>query len=550
MPGGLLNIVAVGNQNIILNGNPSKTFFKSVHHKYTNFGLQKFRIDFDGQKNLRLNEESKFTFKIPRYAELLLDSYIVLTLPSIWSPIYPPQTTNSTWHPYEFKWIKNLGTQMIKEIEISVGGGIIQKYPGQYLYNMIERDFDEAKKKQYYEMTGNINELNDPANTGARVNQYPNAFYNSTTNGSEPSIRGRKLYIPLNCWFTLSSKMAFPLVSLQYNELKIEVTFRPIKELFVIRDVTDSRLPYVQPNFNLPEHNFYRFTQQPPDINLTSESYTNKSTNWNADIHMISTYAFLSNDEAKVFAAKEQKYLIKEVQTYNFKNLSGPKKIKLDSLGMISNWMWYLNRNDNFLRNEWSNYTNWPYDYIPYEIEEANVQGLYTKLNLTSFPNGIGPGLNPTNETQTGLYITGDFQVSNQKDILSKFALLLDGKYRENELDSGVYNYIEKYSKSKGNSPNGLYCYNFCLNTSPYDFQPSGAMNLSKFKNIELELTTYVPPFDISAQTFPICSDGEIIGSNKESWIIYDYTFDLTLFEEKYNVLHFTSGNASLVYSR
>ena len=75
-------------------------------------------------------------------------------------------------------------------------------------------------------------------------------------------------------------------------------------------------------------------------------------------------------------------------------------------------------------------------------------------------------------------------------------------------------------------------------------------MNLSKFKNIELELTTYVPPFDISAQTFPICSDGEIIGSNKESWIIYDYTFDLTLFEEKYNVLHFTSGNASLVYSR
>ena len=26
MPGGLLNIVANGNQNIILNGNPSKTF--------------------------------------------------------------------------------------------------------------------------------------------------------------------------------------------------------------------------------------------------------------------------------------------------------------------------------------------------------------------------------------------------------------------------------------------------------------------------------------------------------------------------------------------
>jgi hypothetical protein len=550
MPGGLLNIVAMGNQNIILNGNPSKTFFKSVYHKYTNFGLQKFRIDFDGQKDLRLSDESKFTFKIPRYAELLLDSYIVVTLPSIWSPIIPPADTSSTWHPYEFKWIKNLGTQMIKEIEISIGGGIIQKYSGQYLYNMVERDFDEAKKKQYYEMTGNVNELNDPANAGSRVNQYPNAYYNSTTSGPEPSIRGRKLYIPLNCWFSLSSKMAFPLVSLQYNELKIEVTFRPIKELFIIRDVTDTRLPYVQPNFNIPEHNFYRFTQQPPDIALTTSSYEDKSTNWNADVHMISTYAFLSNEEAKVFASKEQKYLLKEIQTHHYKNIVGPKKLKINTLGMISSWMWYLNRNDNYLRNEWSNYTNWPYDYLPYEISAAEESGDYTDLTIPAYPSGIGPGYDPSTSGSTGIYITGNFEVSNQKDILSKFGILLDGKYRETEFDAGVYNYIEKYSKSNGNSPNGLYCYNFCLKTNPYDFQPSGAMNLSKFKHIEMELTTYVPPFDLSAQTFPICSDGEIIGSNKDSWIIYDYTFDLTLFEEKYNILQFTSGTAALVYSR
>ena len=48
MPGGLLNLIAVGNQNVILNGNPTKTFFKSTYSKYTNFGLQKFRIDFIG----------------------------------------------------------------------------------------------------------------------------------------------------------------------------------------------------------------------------------------------------------------------------------------------------------------------------------------------------------------------------------------------------------------------------------------------------------------------------------------------------------------------
>ena len=40
-----------------------------------------------------------------------------------------------------------------------------------------------------------------------------------------------------------------------------------------------------------------------------------------------------------------------------------------------------------------------------------------------------------------------NFEVSNQKDILSKFGILLDGKYRETEFDAGVYNYVEKYSK-------------------------------------------------------------------------------------------------------
>ena len=45
MPGGLLNIAAQGAENIILTGNPSKTFFKSTYKKYTNFGLQRFRIE-------------------------------------------------------------------------------------------------------------------------------------------------------------------------------------------------------------------------------------------------------------------------------------------------------------------------------------------------------------------------------------------------------------------------------------------------------------------------------------------------------------------------
>ena len=58
MPGGLLNIISEGTNNVILTGSPTKTFFNVKYAKYTNFGLQKFRLDYDGMRDLRLTEDS------------------------------------------------------------------------------------------------------------------------------------------------------------------------------------------------------------------------------------------------------------------------------------------------------------------------------------------------------------------------------------------------------------------------------------------------------------------------------------------------------------
>ena len=96
MPGGLLNLIAVGQQNIILNGTPKKTFWKTSYSKYTNFGMQKFRLDFNGSRKLRLNDRSTFTFKYPRYGDLVMDTYLVVNLPHIWSPLYPIKDHSST----------------------------------------------------------------------------------------------------------------------------------------------------------------------------------------------------------------------------------------------------------------------------------------------------------------------------------------------------------------------------------------------------------------------------------------------------------------------
>ena len=550
MAGGLLNIISSGNNNIFLTGNPNKTFFKVTYVKYTNFGMQKFRIDYSGLRELRPSEDSHFTFKIPRYADLLMDTYIVLTLPDIWSPVFAPcDETQQKWSPYDFKWIKDLGTHMIKEITINCGGLMLQRYTGEYLAAMVERDFTTEKKQLFDEMTGNVTELNNPAYAFGRTNAYPSAAFTTSSTGAEPSIRGRNLYIPVNTWFTLNSNCAFPLVALQYNELSISVTFRPIQDLFQVRDVHDPdfSFPYVKPNFNESRFQMYRFLQTPPSSYVSAEYYENKISTWNADVHLLSTYCFLSKEETQKFAAEDHVYLVKDVYEHNYENVLGSKRLKVETNGMISNWMWFLRRNDANLRNEWSNYTNWPYHSLPSNITLAPITP-FSDSELT-----VGMGVHPTTTQQnTGITITGNFHPENRKDILETMGILLNGEYRENLMTKDVYQYVEKYVRTKGNAKDGLYCYNFCLNTSPFEYQPSGAINMSKFKNIEIELNTYIPTIDPSGSSFDVvCDDnGNLIGVRKSRYSLYEYSYNLTLFEERYNVLSIIGGNCGMMYAR
>jgi len=509
-----------------------------------------------------------------------MDTYICVTLPSIWSPIHPPATINDMWAPYEYRWIENLGTQMVKEIVISVGGMTLQRFTGNNLMSIVERDLDNTKRELYNEMTGHVPELYNPGCSGARLNQYPNAYRTGNTAGAEPSIRGRKLYIPINAWFTLSSKMAFPLVCLQYNQLQIDVTLRPVKELFTIRDVGDpgNYWPVVQPDFTNPLHQMWRFLYPPPSIDLSLDSYPSIRTDWNADVHLVATYCFLSDEESKIFAANQQKYLIKSYYDWVFNDVTGNRKIKIEnSMGMVASWTMFFQRSDVNMRNEWSNYTNWPYGYLPYDILPApidddwrpsafneNVAQASDMASNSEFPNdryfydkngpknGIGPGINPRDKRLTGLHITGDFQAENQRDILQTMGISLNGKYRENLLDAGVYNYVEKYTRTRGSAKPGIYCYNFCLNADPFDLQPSGAINMSKFNQIELEMATIYPPLDSAAEVKVICNPNtrEIIGMNKPNVNIYLYSYDLHILEERYNVLTFVSGNCGLMYAR
>ena len=100
-----------------------------------------------------------------------------------------------------------------------------------------------------------------------------------------------------------------------------------MKEMFTINNVDeitdlndsystkiDNLFTRIAPNFSNDRHSLYRFLQPPPSIYLESTNYSNKITNWNADVHLIANYCFLTKEESSVFALNEQKYYFRDVK--------------------------------------------------------------------------------------------------------------------------------------------------------------------------------------------------------------------------------------------
>ena len=181
MGGALLNLIACSNNEAqYFIGNPQTSFFYTTFNQFCNFGMQKFRIDYTDNKRLQENSSTEFVFNVPRHADLLNDTYLVIDLPNIWSPIYTEtllddagaEITNN--FPFEFRWIKNIGSSLIEEVAIYADGTKLQSYSGQYLRNMVERDFEKSKKELFYKMIGHEPALYDP---GRATNNgfYPNA---------------------------------------------------------------------------------------------------------------------------------------------------------------------------------------------------------------------------------------------------------------------------------------------------------------------------------------------------------------------------------------
>ena len=80
MGGGILQLAAIGDQDLYLSGNPQITFFKTVHRRHTNFSMEPIKKIFSG---LISKDGGHIFSKISGNGDLVSNMWLDIKLPSI-----------------------------------------------------------------------------------------------------------------------------------------------------------------------------------------------------------------------------------------------------------------------------------------------------------------------------------------------------------------------------------------------------------------------------------------------------------------------------------
>ena len=291
-------------------------------HSYINYDLNQ---EGDIFKYVLLNNNLNSIYNKFNYLHKI---FVKLELPSIYSS-----------NQRHFKWIKNLGYNIIKEAILTIQfknstSNTISLYTyTEWLYIWNEINLSEEEKNIHNELIGNIPELYDPANAGNRNNSYPvshlnretyrwtinddnikQALVHTVTNdynyNKPPSIPGRTLYIPLNFYFCNSIDEVLPLGII--DTITISIKTRDINELYtVLLQPEDFILDSSITNTNITTLTYNENVKLPNGINFVSNTIPNFSNS----AHITTVTA--NKDDLSMFDVLMNKYEIKPFSTGN-----------------------------------------------------------------------------------------------------------------------------------------------------------------------------------------------------------------------------------------
>ena len=255
MGGGLLQLVAFGAQDAYITGNPHITFWKVLYKRHTNFAVEAFRVNFTGSPMYG----QRIVAVVNRNADLIWKTYVEVTLPKT-------SGVSAALEGWTGGAQRRLGYLLLKQIEVEIGGQIIDRHYGEWLYlwETLTADFD----------------------TSLKLDNMVGGQYSAAQSGG-PSCSGRPevLYIPLQFWFNRNPGLALPLIALQYHEVRFNIILEDAVNLVEGASATGSGVSAAA-------------ALLPP---LT-------------DMALYMDYVYLDVDERRRFAQESHEYLIDQLQ--------------------------------------------------------------------------------------------------------------------------------------------------------------------------------------------------------------------------------------------
>lgn len=546
MPGGIMQLITNGSEDIYLTGNPQITFFKSVYRRHTNFSMETKVIQFTGNINFGRTISSKIT----KQGDLVNDMYLQITINSI-----DPLGAN-------FAWIKKLGHAIISNISVELNGTIIDQHNGTWLDIWYELTRNSDHDYGYNQLIGNIPELTS---------------YNTDV---KPVVN---LFIPLQFWFNKYVGLAVPLIALQYSTMNINITLNQLENI-IIRDDNFNLESVELLDVSLLCNYIYLDGTERQRFATVGHEYLIDQLQFNEVENMISTihsYNIDFNHSTKelIWAIKNGNFIsskrfifYSDVDDWEEKDdtdLSAldyaSRKIILESVSISSlpidgTWIEIQSGNDitpTIETIESINVYNYFNDNVyinPYSLSIGDyqlTQKIQCDVTITSegeiFVENIVTGitvrdLSFPHEVMTDTRISPNDPYINQFDNYGLFIdktngplnsaiVRFNGSDRFDIREGAYFNYVQPYQHHSNTPKDGIYCYSFSL--YPEEYQPSGTANLLNIDNKQIELRLFDPSLDASLPTIQLLNQ-----DNK----IYLYGPNL-------NVLRFYSGYAGVAYN-
>ena len=157
-------------QDVYFTFRPELSFYQKVYRRYGRFAIEsKELIPNSGGNDLHNDSDTIINFKIPFNdgvydGDLLKSVYLSVDLPNIYSGFLEIATTSYIKDlPQDFLWIKELGTYLVKNAKLKIGGNTIQELHDEYQDVWKELNLTKEEKKQYNIMTGNTPDMYNPS---------------------------------------------------------------------------------------------------------------------------------------------------------------------------------------------------------------------------------------------------------------------------------------------------------------------------------------------------------------------------------------------------